>query len=405
MKAHLFIRLGNTPQQQVAWVYQTKEKTFESTAYGSLHEAAKHTQFAKVIVLVPAVSIYLTSVKIPARSRKQLLNALPYALEDEIASNVEDLHFAAGKKQEDKCLPAAGVNKETLEKWLQVLHDANIQPDIMMPETLLLNKNTLLIEDEQAIFCDGLNKGFGMDTINLSALLKIYCESFENQNKDEPFKLCVLDYRQIKDKRLIDELRSFNIIKDDNLPNSLEPLDYMVQNFDTNKSINLLQGAYSSRGTLNLLWHSWKTAVVLAAILICVHMSTAGLRYYRWTKEISLLDEKIKQIYLKAFPEAKQVVNARIQMEQKLYALQTKEQNNFLTQLAKVGTQVAKMKTNLIKKIDYIQGRLTIDIISSLPEHIEAILQRLKEKRVDAEILSISNENGKTYGRLVIKNN
>ena len=53
----------------------------------------------EVIVVVPARDVLLISAQLPKMNRSRLLQALPFALEEQLIDDVEDLHFAAGVEQ------------------------------------------------------------------------------------------------------------------------------------------------------------------------------------------------------------------------------------------------------------------------------------------------------------------
>ena len=48
----------------------------------------------KVVLLLKSNEVVLTTAVIPSKNRKQLLQAIPYALEDTLAEDIENLHFA-----------------------------------------------------------------------------------------------------------------------------------------------------------------------------------------------------------------------------------------------------------------------------------------------------------------------
>jgi general secretion pathway protein L len=53
------------------------------------------------------------------RGTAKILRALPFALEEQIAEDIEALHFAAGRPAPDGSIPAAAVDREQLEGWLE----------------------------------------------------------------------------------------------------------------------------------------------------------------------------------------------------------------------------------------------------------------------------------------------
>lgn len=52
----------------------------------------------EIIILVPAEDVLLTIVQLPDMSKTRLLEALPFALEDQLIADIDTLHIAHGKK-------------------------------------------------------------------------------------------------------------------------------------------------------------------------------------------------------------------------------------------------------------------------------------------------------------------
>src|SRR5688572_14076351 len=78
---------------------------------GSLGDCTHAAQGRRVIVLAPSEALLLACAKLTARNRTQLIKALPYALEEQLAQDIDDLHFAIGNKLADGRYPAAVVAK------------------------------------------------------------------------------------------------------------------------------------------------------------------------------------------------------------------------------------------------------------------------------------------------------
>jgi len=122
--------------------------------------------------LVPAVEMLTTTVLIPARSNSKVKAALPFALEENLAEDVENLHFAAGERQENGRLPVSVVAKEKMDAWLKRLRDEDIEPSIITPDNHGLAKIpgtlSVLVDDDIVMFNDGADTDFVMQNIKPS---------------------------------------------------------------------------------------------------------------------------------------------------------------------------------------------------------------------------------------------
>ncbi|TVP91363.1 MAG: hypothetical protein EA348_04350 [Pseudomonadaceae bacterium] len=81
-----------------------------------------HARFPqeRVRALAPATSVSLYRISMPVRRGAALRAALPYALEDQLSEDIEDLHFVAGPRTAKDKLVAAVVGHGRIEQW-QVL--------------------------------------------------------------------------------------------------------------------------------------------------------------------------------------------------------------------------------------------------------------------------------------------
>src|SRR5690606_33739670 len=101
---------------------------------GPIGAAASAAAGRRVFVLVPAVDVLLTSVTLPVRGTTKVLRALPFALEEQIAEDIEALHFAAGRVAADGKVTAAAVDREQLEAWLASLAAAGLDAQLICSE-------------------------------------------------------------------------------------------------------------------------------------------------------------------------------------------------------------------------------------------------------------------------------
>ena len=78
---------------------------------GSLEEAGRLATGRDVIVLVPASNVLTTVVDIPVKRGRHLLSALSAALEEDLADDIENLHFAPGAERDDHAQPVTALGR------------------------------------------------------------------------------------------------------------------------------------------------------------------------------------------------------------------------------------------------------------------------------------------------------
>ena len=142
---------------------------------GALADVAREASGQRIVVLVSGSDCLLTRVSIPGGSRQKLLRAVPYALEEQLSEEVENLHFAVGSTQEDGAWPVAVIGKSFMDSLTAELSEAGLDVQQVTPEALALPYNggetSVLVENDVALVRTGSTSGFAVDSDNLGLLL------------------------------------------------------------------------------------------------------------------------------------------------------------------------------------------------------------------------------------------
>ena len=106
----LLIHYDPATPEQATWssVNSQGELTTRITS-GLLEDAASVAENHRVIVILDSSSVHLNIVNLPTSNIQKMLRAVPYALEEQIAEDVEDFHFVISKSATSKGTPVAGI--------------------------------------------------------------------------------------------------------------------------------------------------------------------------------------------------------------------------------------------------------------------------------------------------------
>lgn len=311
MAGFLVIRLDSDDSSQSSWIAVDGDGTRRGPpAEGALADAARHVGDRTVIVLVPATEVATLSVNLPARGAR-LEAALPYALEDQVADDVENLHFAAGARRDNGELPVAVVARSKMAEWLAVLEDAGIQATKIIPENnglaLIPNTLSLLVAEGQVMFNDGDNVEFIMQGVRPSDALAaagvladsagdsdsgasrhllVYCEPADEQQFEH-------DWNALRHE--LDSV-DINLLPDGILPR----LAVTVAN---GVGINLLQGEFGEQTAIGELFRPWRYAAALLLGLVLLGIAGKSVDNYRLALEESALKEQFITEYRQIRPD------------------------------------------------------------------------------------------------------
>ncbi len=269
---------------------------------GSIEQAAASNDGRPVIALLPSDDVLTLTTELRARGNK-LLNALPFALEDFVADDVDDLHFAPGTRLDNGLLPVAVVASAKLDAWLALLRDHGLAVEKVIPEyhgvSDVPNTLSLYIEGDTLMFNDGKGLQFTMSGVRPVDVLATagYIEH-DNEDDDRPTALQVY----------CDENAESAFSNDwDALRHELDSVDVLVLSegalprlaaaVATGAGVNLLKGPYAGKTATADLVRPWRMAAMLVAALLFTGFVGKVADYIRLGEEEAALKARFTEEY------------------------------------------------------------------------------------------------------------
>jgi len=337
----------------------------------------------RIVVLVPADDVTLLEARVPG-NRQRVLRAIPFALEEQLASDVDDLHFAVGKTLGEDRYPVAVVERSQMDAWAEQLLAHGISAHQWVPEVLALPRTDgwdILPEGERILVRSGDFSGFACDRDNLPVMVSLLAGDDQ-----------LPGHARVHAAEPLDMIGVELELDDTHRP----ALEIFAAGWWQGPVIDLLQGAYSRRAEWGRLLRPWKTtaALLLAAVLLA-GVST-GLNYYRLSQQTARLSADIEALYKKTFPNARRIVNPRAQMEQQLKQLQRRAGGgdiSFLGMFAETANVVRAAQGISVQGASYRDGRLDLDLQADNLQVLDAFKQSLVGSgRMNAEIQSATTD-------------
>jgi general secretion pathway protein L len=350
----------------------------------------------RIVVLVPGEEVALHEARVPGHNRQRVLRVIPFALEEQLASDVEDLHFAVGRTLGDERYPVAVVERRQMDAWAELLRAAGISAHQWVPETLALPRGEgwgLMLDGERLLVRSDDYAGFACDADSLPIMISLLA------GEDR-----LPETARVYGSRAV-ELVGVDVELDSS---QLQPLDILARGWSQGPLIDLLQGAYSRREEWGRLLRPWKATAALLLAGLLVGGSGAGLGYYRLTQQQAQLQGDIEALYRKTFPTARRIVNPRLQMEQELKKLQRRAGGtsaDFLGMFAETASVVRSAQGISVQGASYRDGRLDLDLQADNLQTLDSLKQALVSGgRVNAEIQSATTDkNQKVQSRIRIE--
>jgi len=308
----LFIRLPSQAEQRVHWLVwsSTEDEVIASGELNNVEQMATLSERAsgrQATVFVPSCDILFKQVETPAKVSRQFIQALPYMLEEELATDVDELFFAQGKKFQDgelHKLEVAVVNKQKMQTWLDWLADAGIKCHKMLPDAFALpnDEQVNLIQlgqDWLVRFSD-----FGATTCSTEHLA-FWLEQI--QAKQENKAIC--QYSPLPEGIAA----QFEQVSESDYILPLELLAKQSQQ----SSFNLRQGQYQFRKDTSKYFKVWRNAAIVAGIAVLASLADKSIKIYQYEQQAEVLDQQIRLTYASVFPNGKNLSSAIIQKELK----------------------------------------------------------------------------------------
>jgi general secretion pathway protein L len=366
--------------QQAEWI------STESNGAQKLHRTAisELPIDCAIILIVKGDTVLCQQVQTPARNAKQLQQAVPYQLEDELAGDIDTLHFAYSRLSSGM-VDVLIIEKSMMEGWLASV-PAPENVIAIVPDFLAISaseKNwALLIEKDSIIARNNQGCGFNAEhELGLEILRQWY-------EKDQVEGITVWKTKDAPELTLPFPLQSeAQIIQ--------HPMQLFQHDLSTSSYINLRQGDYASREKSE----GFKSAAWLrvAALFLAFVVISFGLKfgeYFLLEQKIKATDLAIEDTFRQAFPDIKRIINPRVQMEQRIKALRSGGSDNpdFLKLLAAFSNAYQHQDKIQLGDIQYRNHYLTIAVNASSLQILEALKQRISNQQgVSAEISSANN--------------
>lgn len=367
MRETLYIRLRSTaPSSSVEYCIASAEtRRAWAVECAPLEVVLAQATGRRVVVLVPGEDIRLDQLDLPVKQAAKAALAAPFALEESLAEDVDDLHFAVGARQAGGGFPVAVVRHSLMAHWLAPLREAGIRPQLMMPETLALPAPEpgwwhALVEPERLLVRHEAWGAFSGTASDLPLLLDL-----ADPDRQQGVRLILAavtgDYTGLERPT---ELRS-------GFQHGLEAL---LQHLPERPAINLLQGRYSQQADLQRLWRPWRVPAAMAAALVTAILAEHGLATVRLSEQARSQEARNVARFQQLFPSETRIVDLGAQAEQQLQRLQQAGQGGGLLSLTGTLEQALRKVEGLrLQGLQYREGALFASLSGNALSQLEAL--------------------------------
>lgn len=368
----------------------------------------------RVLMLVPALEVLITRADIPVRGRQKMLQALPFAMEEQLADNVEELHFAAGERDADDRLRVAVVRRDLMDGWRELLADAALDVHAIESEAegldLIPGTAVLLIEPGVASLRSPDGELASTDIDGLETLLELWLSRNGGDSQATQPHLLVYtigDGPSDAVTAVLDALEPrLQSLEYRGLGNSALPR--LAANLAVHPGINLLQAGYARRSNLARYWPAWRAAAALLAAVVVAATASLAAETWRLGRRADALSHSVEQAMRYTFPGMRVGGDPRAQLQSRLRALGSGRAGDdgaeFLDVLQQVARAVGSANGTRLEGIDYRSGTLELRLRAPNVEILDKIQRDISAAGgLTAEIQSANAEDDGVLGRLRVQ--
>ncbi|MBV7316700.1 type II secretion system protein GspL [Shewanella sp. NIFS-20-20] len=386
MSERLIIRLGIDDASPCSWLIWSAA-TNDVIASGVLAKPSElatlseHAANRPVDVLVSSAGLTLTQVNLPVKGQRQALKALPFMLEENLAGNVDDMHFVPSERDGD-LLGVIAVSHQQMQAWLAWLADAQITPSVMLADCLCLpavdgcDWSAMAFDDDIMLRLNG-----GLGYLLPKSWLLLALTQLTATLPTPPVVACFTE---------------MDLPATDIRMQPLElPMQVLVSGISSAKG-NLLSGHYQPKKHYSAALRPWLPVAALVLLALVLSLVDKGVAIYRINQETQVVQQQVQSIFTTMVPGSRRIVNLRNQLGAELRKLQGQGSGGqlfvMLAELEPVFKAVPSLKPNGLR-FDSQRSELRLQVTADSFEQIEKFRELAsKDFKVEAGAMNSAEQ-------------
>lgn len=406
MTETLVIRLRASGDAPASWlIVDANGARSGNVQSGPIADALALSQGRRTVVVLPAADVTLARPDLPpVRGAARIAQAVPFALEEHLASDLENLHFAVGARDaSSSATPVAIIARSSFERWQATWDAAGIHPDAVHAESSLIPSApnaTVLVLDEASLFVSRPQEAtYALDAEPLPLALELAVSSpAEEAGEHVTFYVNSSEYEA--QQEAIEGLRSRTAtLQVKLLPDGLLPL--LAAQLPTAKPINLLQGAYAAPSSFGSQLKQWRLPAALAVATLVAFIGAQGFKLWQLKAAEKQLDAQITATFNQILP-GQPVVDPRAQI-QGVLARAGGGSHSLLPAISLLAQAIAQAPATRIESMSYRAGVLELRLVAPNVETLDTIKQAMSRDGATVELQSANPRDQLIEGRLQVR--
>ena len=403
MKTYTLIQLDTQSPNNSQWVSINDSGEFlDSVSKGNISEIDIGNKQNSVIVILPGEEIHHAVLTLPIKSEKKLTKAIPFAMEDRLADEIEKTHFAH-KRLNNDLIQICAINTSKLKAFLETLKSNNIHASAITSDALCVPKIektiTLLIDSSRIHINNGFDKVFTFESIDIINAVNIV-------NKDNNIRDIQIFINK-EDESLLnkfDQLReSFRNVDVNILQNG--PFQKYSQVIVNHNYIDLLQGKYKDKKDIAQIFKPWRKTASLFLLFVSLLLINNLLNIYSLNKYERELSVKFLNQYKYFNPRADNVSDPlRIISSIKNNNIEITDESSFIEGLSFISDAIKNNNNASLSSINFQNNNFNIRLQTPNVSILDSIQRNIDRNRdYQAKILTTNQIDDAIESRIEIQ--
>ncbi len=329
-------------------------------------ECAASLEGRAVALVLPMEAASAFVISLPTQKARWMRQALPYAVEELLAEEVELFHLALGDMTAEGRYRVFAIRRALLGGWLDELQEIGLNI-----AAIYLDADLLPRSGEQALAMgERVLLGGELDT-----------------------RLAIAAERWPQFQPFFDTLVQPTTSED--------PYALLAQG--RGRAVDLAQGEFAPRSD-NKAWTIWRPFVAVLGMWAVLYLGTCLVQAWQLERRGDAFNDASVALYKELFPEDKRIVNLKAQFAEHLSQGQQSE-GGFISMLEQASGAIAEAKSPLsVVQVDYsqVRGDLALQIRAKDFAALEQLRQRLVEGGMKVQLGSASREEEGITARVVL---
>lgn len=375
-----------------------------------------------LILLWPAAAAYTTTVKLPGNQTRYIQQALPFAVEEHFAVDVESLHLSLGAKGKDGAYKVVGLDAgdfATILELCQQFESFKLKAAYLDAEVLLRQDQAavMYLGREQVLLQHRNGQAIGLHRENLLAYLdSVFLGDTTNDDAEQlvaQFKVYLPEQEQQELVMTVAEMEQYPGIELDVEAVALNEFELLCESFNQKVPLptNLCQGDFKLANSSAGNWYKWRAVAAILLIGFIVQLGVFVGKGVYFNQQAELIGNQALSEYQKVVPGSQNLSVAKLPRVIKGKLNQSKQQGSaevgFLSLLGEAGSQFQKAtnKTGFVfQSINFNaqRGELVMEMRAQNFEQLDRLKQAIVGAGLSAKISSAVQEDNYFRGRISV---